>query len=208
MSAFRWRYLFLGLVAVCLSCGGLSKSRTETSYYTLEYGPPRPDQVNPISAVIRMERFSASPVYNTNRMIYRDEAFKYNADAYHQWRSSPADLVGYYLERDIRESGLLKAVLPRGSRFPSPYLLEGSLEDFYEQDEKDGWKAVLGLSITLMAEDEPNVSDRIVFQKTYRATEPCARRHPKALASAMSQAMAGVSRQILLDLYKALKERQ
>jgi cholesterol transport system auxiliary component len=155
-----------------------------------------------------MERFIVSPFYRTDRMIYRDEAFKLQAATYHRWRSSPADLVGYYLERDIRESGLFKAVLPFDSRLPSSYLIEGSVEDFYEQDEEKGWKAVLGLSITLMAEEEPNVSDRILFQKSYRENEPCAQKNPKGFALAMSQAMSRASEKILVDLHEALKKRQ
>ena len=95
MSAFRWRYFWLGLVFICLSCGGLSKPRPETDYYNLEYEPPRLGHLSPLSAVVRMERFITSPFYRTNRMIYRDEAFKLQADTYHRWRSSPADLVGH-----------------------------------------------------------------------------------------------------------------
>ena len=45
-----------------------------------ELGAERPE---PIAMVLRMERFTIAPTYNTNRMIFRDKSFKRNAYVYH-----------------------------------------------------------------------------------------------------------------------------
>ena len=62
------------------------------------------------------------------------------------------------------------------------------------------------ISITLMAEDEPDVSRRILFQRRYRAEESCTIKNPRALAEAMSRAMADLSEKIIRDIHGRLKE--
>jgi len=87
-------------------------------------------------------------------------------------------------------------------------VLEGSVDEFFESDKKESWEAVLSVSILLIAENEPDISKGILFQKTYRATESCKQKNPRALAEAMSKAMARVSREITEDTYASLKDRK
>jgi hypothetical protein len=47
----------------------------------------------------------------------------------------------------------------------------------------------------------------MIFQRDYTVAEPCAEKTPAGLAQGMSRAMGEISRQILLDLQKALKSR-
>ncbi|MFC1823767.1 ABC-type transport auxiliary lipoprotein family protein [Thermodesulfobacteriota bacterium] len=198
--------IVLGFVILFLSsCSGLGKPANKIEYYTLEYDFHRFEGYDPLSLAIKVERFSVAPLYNTNRIIYRDKSFKRKAYVYHMWQANPGDLVSYFLSRDMRKSGLFKAVLPGDSRLPSEYLLEGSVDEFFEWDEDEGWKAILTLTVTLMIENEPDVSKRILFQKTYGARESCQEKTPGALAEAMSKAMAKVTTQIIREIYPSLK---
>ena len=190
------------------SCLKLKHPSNKIAFYTLEYDPPQIGNLAPLPSVIRMDRFSVAPTYNTDRIVYRDRSFKRETYIYHRWRANPGDLVTYFLARDIKRSGLFKAVLTYDSRFPSSYVLEGSVDEFFEWDTEEAWKAVLSLSITLMKEHEPDISQRILFQKTYRTKESCKRRNPAALVEAMSQAMSEVSREITIDIYEYLKDRE
>ena len=54
---------------------------------------------------------------------------------------------------------------------------------------------------------ESNVAGRMIFQRDYKVGEPCAEKTPAGLAQSMSRAMGEISRQILMDLQKALKSR-
>jgi cholesterol transport system auxiliary component len=200
--------LLLGIPIVVGACFNLKQPRHKIDFYTLEYGPPQISGSKAIAAVIRMERFSVAPTYNTNRIIYRDGSFKRDEYVYHKWRANPGDLVTCFLSRDIRESGLFKAVLSRDSISPSSYMLEGSVDEFFEYDMEDTWKAVLSLNITLLAENGPDISKRILFQKTYGAEDVCKQKNPRALAEAMSQAMAKISQQIIKDVYSYLERIQ
>jgi len=196
-------------VVICLLPGGclnLKKPRHQIEHYTLEYDPPQSQEVAPLPVVIRVARFGVAPMYNTNRMIYRDGSFKRNAYAYHKWRANPGDLVSYFLSRDLKQSGLFKGALSHDSGAEASYLLEGSVDEFCEWNEAGAWEAVLSITVTLMIESEPDISKRILFQKSYHAREPISQKNPQALAEAMSQAFSGISGDVSGDIYEHLKE--
>ena len=193
---------------VLQGCMNLKQPSTHIDYYTLEYMPPEVSDLNPLSAVVRVERFTVSPAYNTHRMIYRDRSFVRNGYAYRHWRANPADLVTYFLARDMRQSGRFQAILPYDSRLPSTYVLEGTVDEFFERDDETTWKAVLSIGITLMPDNEPDVSRKILFQKTYNTEEPCKKKNPQALAEAMSLAMKRLSKAMTEDVYSHLSKNR
>lgn len=201
-------FLLLGISLLSGGCLNLKQPSHKIEFYTLEYDPPKIAHFKPLPFVIRLERFSAAPEYNSNRIIYRDKSFKRDAYVYYRWRTNPGDLVTSSLSRDIKQSGLFKAILSYDSRLPSSYLLEGSVDEFFEWDAEERWEAILSISITLMAENEQDSSKRVLFQKNYHAKEPCKQKNPRALAEAMSQAMSKVSREIIETLYTCLEKKR
>ena len=209
MNYFRRIYfLFPGFFILFASCVDLKQPRNKINFYTFEYSLPQTFEHNPLPFVIRIVRFSVAPLYNTRHMIYRDSSFTRDAYVSHKWRASPGSLVTYFLSRDMKESRLFKAVLPNDSGFPSSYVVEGTVDEFFELDTEEDWKAVLTLNITLMAENEPDISKRILSQKTYHTMKACKQKNPRALAEAMSEAMAEVSGTIIKDIYHNLKDYQ
>ena len=84
--------------------------------------------------------------------------------------------------------------------------MEGAVDEFLEDDNIEGWKAILSVAVTLIKENEPDISKRILFQKSYRVSQSSAQKHPKALAEAMSTAMSQISETIIRDVYKSVKE--
>ena len=188
------------------ACLNLKQPRNKTAFYTLEYDSPLKNGVEALPYSIGLERFSVAPVYNSNLIIYRDGSFRRASYTYHKWRANPGDLITYFLARDMKTSGFFKAVLPQDSGIQATHTLEGSVEEFFELDTAETWSAVLTLSITLMVEDEPDISKRILYQKTYGAVKGCKQRDPQALAEAMSHAMAEVSEQIIRDARNRLMD--
>lgn len=195
----------------CLLMGGCVNFREptkaeKTTFYTLEYDPPAPSHLQPLSAAIRIKRFDVAPTYDTNRIVYREGAFKRDAYVYHKWHDNPSGLVSYFLSRDMRESGLFEAVLSHNSRVPASHILEGRVDEFFEWDARDGWEAVLSVSIVLTAVDQVEVGKRSLLQKSYRRREPCGEKTPKALAEAMSRAMSKVSSEMTREIYEFIKQ--
>ena len=51
------------------------------------------------------------------------------------------------------------------------------------------------------------MAEKVIFQRDYKAVEPYSEKTPAALAQGMSRAMEKISRQIILDLQDAVKNR-
>ena len=198
--------LCLTVLFLAVGCVNFKQPRNRVQHYMLEYTSPEMKDLKPLPVSLKVDRFSVAPAYNTNRIIFRDGSFKRDEYFYHKWRANPGDMVTYFLSRDIRDSGLFKAVLPHGSEFPFSCVLEGSVDEFVEWDSPEGWYGVLGVTITLMAENEPDVTKRILFQKTYRAEKPLTEKNPQGLTQALSLAMADISKNIIMDIYSVLKK--
>jgi ABC-type uncharacterized transport system auxiliary subunit len=200
--------LLLGITILLGACFNLKQPSHKMEFYTLEYDPPQLMNLTPLPFMITVERFSVAPEYNSNRIIYRDTSFKRDTYVYYRWRADPADLVTSFLSRDAKQSGLFKAVLPYDSRLSASYLLEGSVDEFFECDTEEGWEAVLSVSITFMGGNEPDSDKKILFQEHYHAREPCDKKNPRALAEAMSRAMSTVSKEIIESLYTCLEKKR
>jgi cholesterol transport system auxiliary component len=173
-------------------------------HYTLEYASPKPGDLPQLPVVLKVERFSISPLYDTRQIVYRDRSFKRETYTYHRWRAHPADLVTDYLARDMRHSGLFLAVLEEGSTVPPTHLLEGSVDEFFEWDSAEGWKAVLTVSATFISAKETDTVRRILFQRTFHAIQPFQEKTPEGLAQAMSEAMSRVSLDVMTAVYESL----
>ena len=153
-----------------------------------------------------MDRFGAAPAYDSSQMIFQDQSFRRDEYVYFKWIANPGSFATYFLARDLRDSGLFKGVFTYKSHMAASYALEGSVDEFFELDTPEGWDAVLAMSVTLVTIGEPDVSKRILFQKSYRARRKCREEHPRGLAEAMSEAMQEVSLKIIRDVYTVLKD--
>ena len=205
------RIVYILFLCFCLLIGGCvnfgePKEAEKTILYTLDYDPPARSYSQPLSASIRIKRFSIAPTYDTNRIIYRERACERDAYVYHKWRDNPSALVSHFLSRDMRESGLFEAVLSHDSRIPTSHILEGRVDEFFEWDAKNSREAILSVSIVLTAIEEVEVGKRTLLQKSYQRREPCKGKTPRALAEAMSHAMAEVSSEITGEIYSFLKQ--
>lgn len=191
-----------------VGCAKMKEPPAAIRYYTLEYPSPSLGERDPLPVVLRVERFGVAPDYNTDRILYREASYGRAEYFYHKWRTNPGDMVTFFLRRDIQNAGLFEAVLPSDSRFPSSFSLEGSVDEFLERATRDVWEASLSLSVALMAENEPDITRRVLFQKVYGARKICSQKNPAGLAEAMSLAMAEVSERILQDVYEAIQKRK
>jgi len=204
----KFFFLFLSLPILFGACVSLKQPVNKIEYYTLEYPSPQIKTLHPLPYVIRMDRFTVAPPYNTSQIIYRDQSFKRNAYVYYRWQTNPGATVTTLLKRDIKNSGLFKAVLNPGSRFSSQYMIEGTVDEFFEWDTQNAWKAILTVSIILTEKNKNDIKNSILYQKTYRKAEICQQKKPKAVAEAMSQALSKISEEMIIDVYDCLKTRQ
>lgn len=194
------------MTALCCGCATLNKPALNIRYYTLEYPQPSAGATSALPAVLRVERFHVAPEYDTDRMVYRESDFSRASYSYHKWRATPGELTAHFLRRDLAAAGIASAVIPEGSGVTPTHLLDGYVDEFLEWDlPQGGWEAKIGIHLTLLLAEEPDVSKRVLFQSRFQASSKCAQETPEALAAAMSEAMAAVSAQAIGAVRSALE---
>ncbi|MCP4745096.1 MAG: hypothetical protein GY874_02990 [Desulfobacteraceae bacterium] len=202
---FRFAILILLCFSTLFACLPKSKAPQPVYYYTLDYTSARLKPDTQLPVVIRVDRFSVSPPYNSKQIIYADKDLHRNTYPNFQWIASPGELLAYLLTRDLRQTKAFKAILTPDAASTATHSLMGWVEEFLEKDDPAIWKASLVLHITLMDLNQSNPGKSILMQKTYSASAPCRQKKPAALALAMSQAMASVSKKIIADSYSILE---
>ncbi len=204
-----YRIPALVLLLLILFSGGCSWLRNppeKIAYYALEYDPPTVVAFQTLPQVIRVDRFRVSPLYNSQKMIYREGPFERDAYVYHKWWANPGDMIADYLARDLRASELFSGVFLGERTATAGHILEGFVDAFYELDGPDIWYGVVALNITLLDATEPDITRRILLQKKYSTREICEEKTPVALAQAMSSAMYRISAAIITDIYHVLQQ--
>jgi len=200
-------FIFMCILLPLGGCAMFGTPSSKTDYYTLEYDTPKLTGLNALPFIIKIDRFYASPLYNSEKIRYRKNDFQTDEYNYHRWEANPAQLIAYFLYRDIKQSGIFKGVFSHDTGFAATHSVSCTVDELYEDDRGRTWEAVLSLDIVLMVENEPDINKRILFQKKYSTRKPCAKKNPKAVAEAMSKAMSELSGQIIRDIHKSLSGR-
>jgi cholesterol transport system auxiliary component len=199
--------IFLTVIAslVMGGCTNLKHAPLEIHYYTLAYDPPRPVKTGPLPHIVKIEQFQTSPLYDSNRMIYKNEDYTRDEYTYHKWRALPGELVAYFLVRDFSETGRFQAALYYESNLSYTCLITGVVEDFYLQAGKPS-AAILSVAVNLVDTTRRDGSNRILMQKKYRLGIETQKGGPQGLAEAMSIAMQRISEDILMDVAERLEK--
>ncbi len=196
--------LLLFLVILLSACIGGSTPPKPIYYYTLEYETPAVQLPHHLPCILRVEHFSVSPPYDSQRIIYAHDGLQRNAYAYHQWIAAPGELLPYFLARDLRRTNGFRAVLTPGASISATHSLHGWVEEFIEQDASPRWQAAAVINVTLISNLDQDPTRRILLQKRYSATTPCKAKTPEALAEAMSAAVAEISQTVVKDIHDRL----
>lgn len=196
-------FILATLVLTLTGCGAGRAKAPDVRYYTLEYQSPAVAG-EPTRAVVALSRFGVAPEFGTAKIVYRDLSFGRQEYAYHQWRSAPQALVADYLRRDMQHGGLFLAVTRPGSSLAATHQLEGMIEEWMEVDEEERWLAAAGLTVTLLDLRARELPDQVLFQRTYRESEPAAKKNPGSVVEAMSRAMQRLSGRIIADVHAAI----
>ncbi len=198
----------LGVLVLLAGCLNLQRPGRYVEQYTLEYAPPEISGLPALEASLSLSRFQEARTFRTSAMLYRPGPFQLDAYQYHRWRVHPADLVGDYLLRDLRQAALFKAVFADGDPQAGDFVLEGAVEEFFETEEQGRRQAVLTVSATLLDATGRSLPERVLFQKRYRLQEPLAENSPRGLAQGMSRAMAKFSAMLIRDVYDSVRSRR
>lgn len=200
--------LLLVLLFLAAGCAGTKGAAVAFDYYTLEYDTALKKEVPPekmLPVVLRVDRFAAAPEYETDRMVYRDATNRRSVYYYHKWRAVPADLVTFFLRRDLAESGWFAGVLGPESGSANTHVLDGTVEEFLEWDNETSCEAVITVNVALLDPRETDATKHVLLQQRFTARKECEARRPVFVARAMSGAMAQLSLEIGAALHEVLQ---
>ncbi len=194
-----------------LACGcGFSRHQPEpVTYYALHYDAPESQMAveNIIGSpvIIRVKRLQAQPPFNTTHIVYADNPYQRSRYLYHQWVTTPAEMLSTLLTRDIEAASTTGMTVSSNPGNAPTHRVEGTIIDFYENDEPPEWEAVLVLRLAMTRIDPVSRSEEILFQKTYREIRVLQKNNPHELARSMSKAMEAVSNRFIGDMYDKLQ---
>jgi len=196
----------LFLTLVLSGCLPSKQPPLKIDYYILDYDLSQAaDTGSPLPVILAVDRFSSSPEYRTDKMLYQEQQSTLSAYTYHRWRATPADLVTYYLARDLQAMGSFQAVTSPAGHLPPTHHLEGVVDSFLEVDNNDFWLAKISLTIMVTKESEPDVTKQVLAQQSFTAESRCSAKNPLAVSKAMALAMAEISKQVNSLLVEKLR---
>lgn len=206
----RLHFIILVMFFFCFStilcnCVGPKAKRLKTEFYNLNYDPPSKVVSRSLPFVVSIEPFQAAPPYDTTRIIYITNLYTINSYSYHEWIAAPAEIIPFFIARDLEKTDIVQAVMISDDRLAT-HRLTGIVETFCEKDLKEEWKAILSLNMTLVRINRKDMTSQICFQKNYSAEEICLEKNSAGLTRAMSICMSKLSEALITDIYNTLSK--
>lgn len=201
------RLCFILMILSCLIAGCFTSGKPQYNVekYLLSYPASSWNQLDKLPASVKLNRFSIASVYNSTGMIFRNDEYSVDSFNYSRWAVNPADMIGDSLLTDLRASGLFETVLSRQETDEGRFIISGGIEEFYLKMDKSPKTALIRISITLQDSEAKETGKRMMFQKKYIREEPLQDPSPRGYSQAASGAMQAVSREIIGDIYQAVK---
>ncbi|MGA9111013.1 MAG: ABC-type transport auxiliary lipoprotein family protein [Smithella sp.] len=198
-------FVMIVLSFIITGCAGSGKPQYEVEKYLLSYSAPSWDKFDKLNVSIKFNRFSIAAAYNSDNMIFRDNTYSFDYFNYSRWAVNPADMIADSLVRDMRDSGLFRAVFSRYETQDGQFIISGSIDEFYLREDRSNKTALISIIISLQDTRERETGKRMMFQKKYVREEPLQESSPRGYCQAVSEAMRVISEQITKDIYTDIK---
>lgn len=153
--------------------------------------------------VLGIEKLEADPLYEQDRLIYRDSPHEIKFYNYHRWISPPREIVTAKLIEQFSTSGLFKQVVSYPRIGKIDYLLRGTLKTFEEWDKGDDWYAYVKLHFELMNMENNNLVWQDLLTKKTRVTQ----KKPIEVVRAIGISLQACIKEALNEIDHALKTK-
>jgi ABC-type uncharacterized transport system auxiliary subunit len=176
------RRAFIGavvLTAVLLSgCGAARPSK----YYqlTVRADMPALEKPDAVPVTLLLGGMMTSHLYREDRIVYGNGAEQLGTYEYQRWAEPPAEMIQEVLLRELRASGLYRAVSYRRSNIKGDFALRGRLYDF-----KEVAAGQMSGRVTLELEMRDLKSGATVWTHYYTHDEPASGKDVPAIVAAL-----------------------
>lgn len=190
-----------------MGCIEGSKTVIMGNQYVLEYSSPKVENLSPLKESLKIEHFSASQDSESFSMVYRPKPFTRKVYKYARWRVSPTDMLTDSITNDLRNAGIFTAVYSWRDLPLARFVLHDEIMEFLRVEQEG--RVVVRLTVRVILSDMKgkDTAERMALSKEYRIEEPMQSDGAEDYAAAMSKAAAQFSREIIADVYQAVKER-
>ncbi len=198
-------WLMVGVVGLGLlgGCSGIPP----TYYYRVHSEENEANGVNAgevIPVVIGVTPCTADLLYKGDKIVYRNSPYEVQFYHYRRWVAPPQKLVTEAIVNRFKASGAFQKVvqLPAADRID--YLLKGRIRAFEEWDEPNSWFGLVSLELVL----QDPATRASVWQKTFTAKTPAAKKEPVEVVRAISTSLNQVLDEAIAEIAHYLKERE
>lgn len=183
------------IMLLFLRCGGRIP---DMHYYLIDFPITQPpgNHAPAHNITLGVMRFDAAPLYQEERLVYRDSPYEGKYYHYHRWVSQPAQMITDKTIEQLRAANLFALVVPFPKYSQIDYLLQGTIRALEEWDEGDQWYARVQIAFELT----DRTSQQLTWHTVIEQKVPVQRKTPAEIIRGIN---SGVQ-QCLIELEKQL----
>jgi ABC-type uncharacterized transport system auxiliary subunit len=188
-------FLIFLVVPLLYRCGA---NIPDIHYYLIDYpvSEETGETGRKYTITLGVERFDAAPLYEDERLVYRDSPYEGKYYHYHRWISSPEELITEKVIEQLNASHLFHQVVAFPKISQVDFVLQGSIKALEEWDENDRWFARVKLSFDLIDRN----TGQVAWRKTFEQQNPVAQKTPAEVVKGINIAV----QQIIVMVAKEL----
>lgn len=202
----------LGLALLAGGCASFERPYPDKFYYAiaLEASPgPSTGAIGPsgaakvpsrqIAPILRVRSLRISKPFDATSFVYKVGESRFTTDYYHGFIAEPGRLLSGELLKWLTASGEFGSVVEESSTADYRLTLESCVSEMYgDYTDKRSPRAVMELRVFVI-DDVPS-SSKVIFQKTYRETQPLSDNTPEKLVRGWEDAYRRILTRFLSDL--------
>jgi len=195
----RYSLLFLMLVLISTGCTNLDRPNPGKNYYVLNTERSAEERTSAKGTILKVRPVRVAPYFESKELVYRKPDQNFESDFYHQFFSSPGNMLTEEIRKWILDSKVFEYVMEDGSRLQATYVLEVEVQSFYgDYSDIQAPKAILDLKTTLI--DNQQIPPKIVFDKEYQYSIPVEQARPQSLIQGWNEALTTYLTELESDL--------
>ncbi len=181
-------YWLIGILVMLTLGGCSSKSSQAIDIYTLKYSEAVDKNRTTIDKTLKISLPKSTKEIRKNKILYAKTAHQREAYAYSLWSDTPNRMIEQFLVTLLNQNRLFKAVIPASSEAKSEWLLESTIEDFYQSFDKDNHSfGVVKIRFFLINQKDKKMISKHFFSTKVPAPSLNAEGGVKALNDALLQ---------------------
>ncbi len=143
--------LFAAIMILLFISGCSSKQAHPVNIYTLKY-----DASSTIPAIMITDKTlkiatpRSTKEIKKDTILYAKTPLRRDSYAFSRWSDTPNHMLAAFLVSKLDQSGIFKAVVPASSPVKSPWLLQSTVEDFYQQFDEQTSYAIIKMRFFLI----------------------------------------------------------